>query len=224
MSFSDKVHRQARRYSQREIPTILIGHRGHQELIGTSGYVNKELLYVVEDLEDVEELDIDPKLEIAVLTQTTLSVTDTSHLINRLKERFPNLITGKKEDICYATQNRQDAVKELTKFCDMVVICGSPNSSNSNRLRETAEAEGVDSYIVDFAAEFDLDLLQGKKILGISSGASVPASIVTELTSRISSIYPDAKVIQKESIEKGIEFPLPKELEDFKSQQSGVSS
>jgi len=212
-----KVHRQARRYSQRMIPTILIGHRGHQELIGTSGYVDQDLLYVVEDLNDVEGLELSEDQEIAVLTQTTLSVTDTSHLIGRLKERFPKLITGSKEDICYATQNRQDAVKELTTFCDLIVICGSPDSSNSNRLRETAEAEGVESHIIDLADEFDLSLLKGKKILGVSSGASVPAFIVDELVRKVQHIYPKAKVVQKESIEKGIEFPLPEELETFKS-------
>lgn len=212
-----KVHRQARRYSQRSIPTILIGHRGHQELIGTSGYVDPELLYVVEDLGDVESLDLDPTQEIAVLTQTTLSVTDTAHLISRLKERFPKLITGSKEDICYATQNRQDAVRELTTFCDLVVICGSPDSSNSNRLRETAAARGVESHIIDLADEFDLSLLEGKKMLGVSSGASVPSFIVKELVAKVKSLYPDAKVVQKESVEKGIEFPLPEELQAFKA-------
>ena len=151
-----------------------------------------------------------------MLTQTTLSVSDTAHLILKLSKKFPKLITGKKEDICYATQNRQDAVKELTKECDIVIICGSPNSSNSNRLRETAEQEGVESYIVDFAHEFDLSLLDTKSVLGISSGASVPYHIVEDLVKRIQAVYPNVIITKDESIEKGIEFPLPKEIADFR--------
>ena len=204
-----KVHRQATRYSKRDIPTILIGHKGHQELIGTSGYVNKELLYVVEDTNDAQSLDLDPNEEIAVLTQTTLSVDDTKDIIETLQHKFPKLITGGKKDICYATQNRQDAVKELTNICDVIVVCGSENSSNSNRLKETAETYGAKSYIIDKPHQLDLSWLDGAKSLGITSGASVPFSIIKCLLHIIKKAYPKAAVHQKESIEKDIVFPLP---------------
>ena len=204
-----KVHRQATRYSKRDIPTILIGHKGHQELIGTSGYVNKKLLYVIENTNDAKNLDLDPNDEIAVLTQTTLSVDDTKDIIAALQNKFPKLITGGKKDICYATQNRQDAVKELTSICDMIIVCGSENSSNSNRLKETAETYGTKSYIIDKPHQLDLSWLDGVKSLGITSGASVPFSIIKCLLTIIQKAYPKAEVHQKESIEKDIVFPLP---------------
>ena len=207
-----KVHRQATRYSKRDIPTILIGHKGHQELIGTSGYVNKKLLYVIENTNDAKNLDLDPNDEIAVLTQTTLSVDDTKDIIAALQNKFPKLITGGKKDICYATQNRQDAVKELTSICDMIIVCGSENSSNSNRLKETAETYGTKSYIIDKPHQLDLSWLDGVKSLGITSGASVPFSIIKCLLTIIQKAYPKAEVHQKESIEKDIVFPLPDAL------------
>tara|TARA_A100001011_G_scaffold33479_1_gene32081 strand:- start:272 stop:1246 length:975 start_codon:yes stop_codon:yes gene_type:complete len=214
-----KVHRQATRYSKRSTHTILIGHRGHQELIGTSGYVHPDLLHIVEDESDIENLDLDPELEIGVLTQTTLSVSDTSHLIQKLQKKFPKIITGNKEDICYATQNRQDAVKELTQTCDVIIICGSPTSSNSNRLKETAQNEGVESYIIDLVEEFNSEWLEGKTKVGISSGASVPSYIVNDLVKLILELNPKAVLFQKESVEKGISFPLPPEIKDFKDQK-----
>ena len=207
-----KVHRQATRYSKRDIPTILIGHKGHQELIGTSGYVNKELLYVVEDTKEAESLALDPNKEIAILTQTTLSVDDTKDIINILQKKFPNLMTGGKKDICYATQNRQDAVKELTNVCDVIIVCGSENSSNSNRLKETAERYGAISYIIDKPHQLKLSWLDGIKSVGITSGASVPFSIIEKLISIIKDYSPKALVHQKESVEKNIVFPLPESL------------
>lgn len=210
-----KVHRQATRYSSRQIPTILIGHRGHQELIGTSGYVNPKLLQVVETLEDIQHLTLDPEQEVAILTQTTLSVDDTQHLIAALKKKYPKLITGSKKDICYATQNRQDAVKELSKTCDLIIVCGSKNSSNSNRLKETAVLQGTKSYIIDKAKDFKHEWIKGIQTLGITSGASVPFKIVQELVHLIQKECPSAKVYQKESLEKGIAFPLPKNLKSI---------
>ncbi len=204
-----KVHDEAVQFSQKDIQTILIGHRGHQEMIGTAGYVEPKLLHIVEDEEDIKNLDIDPSQPVGYLTQTTLSVTDTEKIIAKLKLRFPKLIGPPRKDICYATQNRQDAVKDLSKVCDMIIICGSPHSSNSNRLRETGEQEGVPSYIVDTAGEFDVALINGHQRLGISSGASVPRYIVDELVAKIKSQYPDAKVHTFESPEANIVFRLP---------------
>ncbi|MGC6367505.1 MAG: 4-hydroxy-3-methylbut-2-enyl diphosphate reductase [Candidatus Marinamargulisbacteria bacterium] len=211
-----KVHRQAKRYSERGIHIILIGHRGHQELIGTSGYINPDLLYVVEDEKDVDELVIPADAEVGVLTQTTLSVDDTSSLIKRLRERFPNLITGGKEDICYATQNRQDAVKALAKQCELIIVIGSANSSNSNRLVETSKQNNVDSFIIDLPEELDISILEKYKKVGITSGASVPAYLIDRLLDRIKNKYPNIKTFQSDSVEKDILFPLPPEVRDMR--------
>ena len=211
-----KVHRQARRYSERGIHTILIGHRGHQELIGTSGYVNDHLLHIVEDERDIVALTIPTDDEVAVLTQTTLSVDDTSGLIQLLKQKYPNLVTGGKEDICYATQNRQDAVKTLAKKCEFIIICGSANSSNSNRLVETAKDMGADSLIIDLPEELDYSLLDNYEIVGISSGASVPEYIVKKLVDSIQKLYPNSQFFKEPTIEKDILFPLPKEVSDMR--------
>lgn len=204
-----KVHNEATRFSKKNLPTILIGHRGHQELIGTSGYVEPELLHVVENEDDIDALDIDPETEVAYITQTTLSVDDTAAMIKKLEAKFPKLKAPPKSDLCYATQNRQNAVKELAELCDVIIICGSPNSSNSNRLRETGEKAGVDSYIVDTADELDLTVLEGKTKVGISSGASVPRVMVDELVQTIQRHYPQAVVNTFEDPEKKIVFPLP---------------
>ncbi|MBI5415671.1 MAG: 4-hydroxy-3-methylbut-2-enyl diphosphate reductase [Candidatus Omnitrophica bacterium] len=204
-----KVHNEATKFSQKKYETVLIGHRGHQELIGTSGYVDPKLLHVVEDEKDLEALDIDPGAQVAYITQTTLSVDETTRMIRLLKKKFPNLMGPPRSDLCYATQNRQDAVKELAGLCDVIIICGSPNSSNSNRLRETGEKQGVDSHIVDRAGQLDMRILKGKKKVGISSGASVPRVIVDELVGRIREEYPDTRVHAFENPEKHIVFALP---------------
>ncbi|MFH1360389.1 MAG: 4-hydroxy-3-methylbut-2-enyl diphosphate reductase [Candidatus Omnitrophota bacterium] len=205
----EKVHREAKKFSERNVPTILIGHRYHQEIVGTSGYVKPELLHIIISAQDIDKLDIDPSREVGYLTQTTLSLDDTENLIHELKSKFPKLIGSTKKDICYATQNRQDAIKEMAKICDLIIICGSPNSSNSNRLREIGEKRNIPSTLVDRAKDFDLKLLEGKNKIGISSGASVPKFIVDELIEKIKSQYPDVVIHVKESPEKKIVFPLP---------------
>jgi len=205
-----KVHREAIQFSEKDIQTILIGHRGHQELIGTSGYVKPELLHIVETVEDVDALDLNTSQPIGYLTQTTLSVSETKVIIERIKAKFPDVIAPPKEDICYATTNRQDAVIRLAKNCDVVIICGSPNSSNSNRLRETAENENVPSYIIDNHSEFRPEMIQNKQRIGISSGASVPSYVVEEVVSKIQETCPDSTVFREESREKGFMFRLPK--------------
>jgi len=204
-----KVHDEAIHFSNKKIQTILIGHKGHQEMVGTSGYVAPALLHIVEDEDDINDLDIDPSQSVGYLTQTTLSVTDTQKIIDKLKQKFPKLIAPPRKDICYATENRQEAVRDLAKMCDMIIICGSPHSSNSNRLRETGEQHGVESFIIDTADEFELSLLNGHKRIGISSGASVPRYLVDELVEKIKSKYPEAKIHTSESPEANIVFRLP---------------
>lgn len=204
-----KVHNEALKFSQLRYETVLIGHKGHQELIGTAGYVDPGLLHIIEDEQDIEKLTIDPHAPVAYITQTTLSVDDTTNMIEKLKKRYPRLAAPPRSDLCYATQNRQDAVKDLAEFCDAIIICGSPNSSNSNRLRETGEKNGTDSYIIDSADELDMRILAGKSKVGISSGASVPRVIVDQLVKRIQEEYPESVVREFENPEKNIVFALP---------------
>ncbi len=203
-----KVHKEAVKYSGQQIETVLIGHLGHQELIGTAGYVHPELLHIVENEKDVEKLNIAPGKSVAYITQTTLSVDETKGIIEKLKIKYPNLIAPLRSDICYATQNRQDAVKELAAFCDVIIICGSPHSSNSNRLRETGELLGVPSYIIDTAAELDCSILKGKRKVGLSSGASVPRHLVDEIIAKIKTAGTDAVVHEFPNPEKNIVFPV----------------
>ena len=204
-----KVHNEAVKFSKQNYETILIGHRGHQELIGTAGYVDPKFLHIVEDENEIKKLDIKTDKKVAYITQTTLSVDDTTNMIEKLKSQFPNLNAPPRSDLCYATQNRQDAVKELAKFCDVIIICGSPNSSNSNRLLETGEKAGCSSYIIDSANEIDLKILDGKKKVGISSGASVPTIIVDELVEKIQKNIQGTKIHNFKNPEKNIVFALP---------------
>lgn len=203
-----KVHKEAIKFSGQEIDTVLIGHLGHQELIGTSGYVKPNLLNIVENEADVEKLKLDPNKPVAYITQTTLSVDETKGIIEKLKQRFPKLVGPPRSDICYATQNRQDAVKELATFCDVIIICGSPHSSNSNRLRETGAQLGIDSYIIDTAEELNIDTLKNKNKIGLSSGASVPRHLVDEIINKIKSRHPDTQVHEFANPEKNIVFPV----------------
>ncbi len=203
-----KVHKEAVKYSTQNIDTVLIGHVGHQEFIGTAGYVHPELLHIVEHEGDVKKLNISSDKPVAYITQTTLSVDETKGIIEQLKNKFPKLIGPARSDICYATQNRQDAIKELASFCDIIIICGSPHSSNSNRLRETGQQLGVDSYIVDTAAELDCSILKNKFKIGLSSGASVPRHLIDDIITKIKKNYPNALVHEFANPEKNIVFPV----------------
>lgn len=203
-----KVHKEAVKFSNQKVDTILIGHVGHQELIGTSGYVHPDLIHIIEDGNDVDALRIDPKKTVAYITQTTLSVDETKDIIEKLKSKFPKLIGPARSDICYATQNRQDAVKELAGFCDIIIICGSPHSSNSNRLRETGAQMGVASYIIDTAGELDCSILKDKQKVGLSSGASVPRYLVDDIIAKIKAYAPDSIVHEFSNPEKNIVFPV----------------
>lgn len=205
-----KVHKEALKFSEKKLETILIGHKGHQELIGTAGYVDKNLLHIIESETDIDNLTIDKNSPVAYLTQTTLSVDETTAMIDKLKMKFPYLQAPPRSDLCFATQNRQNAIKDLAKICDTIIICGSPNSSNSNRLRETGENCGATSYIIDDADEFDFNQLNGKQHVGISSGASVPRVIVDTLVQRIQHKFPKSIVHTFENPEKNIVFALPK--------------
>lgn len=205
-----KVHREAVRFSERGIQTILIGHKGHQELIGTSGYVDKELLFIIEDESDIDALQVDESRPIGFLTQTTLSVRDTQGMIEALKRKYPKIQGPPKSDICFATQNRQNSVMDLAAYCQVIIVCGSPHSSNSNRLRECSENEGIPSYIIDTAAEFNFDWIDGKQKIGITSGASVPKNIVDDLVDKIKSHYDNVLLFQEENVEKSIKFPIPR--------------
>ncbi len=203
-----KVHKEAVKFSSQNIDTVLIGHVGHQELVGTSGYVRPDLLHIVEDEDDVDDLDIAPGKAVAYITQTTLSVDETKGIIAKLQKRFPKLVGPSRSDICYATQNRQDAVKELAKTCDIIVICGSPHSSNSNRLRETGEGQGVESHIVDTAEGLDVSIFKNKSRVGLSSGASVPRYLVDTIIEKIRNAYPGTGVQEFPNPEKNIVFPV----------------
>jgi len=205
-----KVHQEASQFSQGDIDVILIGHKGHEEVVGTSGYVKPDLLHIVSNADDIERLDLPAHKKIAFITQTTLSVDDTRELILKLRAKFPRLTGPMRDDICYATQNRQDAIKELSKTCDMIVICGSPNSSNSNRLREKGEQLGVTSIIVDQSKDLDMSLLKDKKNIGISSGASVPRHLVDEIVEKICTAFPGTDIKTFDNPEENIIFPLPR--------------
>jgi 4-hydroxy-3-methylbut-2-en-1-yl diphosphate reductase len=205
-----KVHKEAERLSQENVQVILIGHKKHQEIIGTAGYVDPQLLFCLENINGVSKLGVDKGNPVAYLTQTTLSVKDTAEMVRGLRKLYPNIIKPPQKNICFATQNRQDAVIDLARVCEVIIICGSPNSSNSNRLRETALKAGTESYIIDSAEELDLAWIEGKMKVGISSGASVPKSIVDGVIEKIRSSCSEFTYYQKQSVEKDIKFSLPR--------------
>jgi 4-hydroxy-3-methylbut-2-en-1-yl diphosphate reductase len=172
-----KVHSQAKRYAAEGYTIVLIGHAGHEEVEGTMGEAPESII-LVESAEDVERLDLPEEARLAYITQTTLSVDETQHVISALRRRFPDIHAPKREDICYATSNRQWAVKEMLAEIDLLLVIGSRNSSNSNRLVEVARALGVDAYLVDDEREIDEAWLDGPRVVGVTSGASAPEKLV----------------------------------------------
>ncbi len=185
-----KVHIEVSRMRQQGKEIVMIGHKGHPEVEGTMGQSDNGM-YLVESPEDVQKLQVKDEQNLSYVTQTTLSVDDASAIIAALKARFP-LITGpRKDDICYATQNRQDAVKLLAKQCDLVIVVGSPNSSNSNRLREVARNLNVPAYLVDNASELKPEWLEGKQRVGITAGASAPEVLVQQVIARLQELGAD---------------------------------
>jgi 4-hydroxy-3-methylbut-2-enyl diphosphate reductase len=207
-----KVHIEVARMREQGREIIMIGHKGHPEVEGTLGQV-KNGTYLVETVEDVAALRVSDPEQLAYVTQTTLSVDDAAIIVETLKARFPAIVGPKKDDICYATQNRQDAVKFMVPQVDLVLVVGSNNSSNSNRLREVAALRGVPAYLVDSAEGIDPAWLEGKRRIGVTAGASAPEVLVATVIERLKDlgaarVRPLAGVIEK------VTFPLPKGLQD----------
>ncbi len=208
-----KVHLEVARYSQQGIETILIGHKGHPEVEGTMGQYDRSAggdIYLVESVEDVQSLPVRNPERLSFVTQTTLSMDDTAAIIDALRARFPNIQGPRKNDICYATQNRQDAVKSLTEDCDLVLIVGSQNSSNSNRLREIATHRGIEGYLIDGAGDIRDEWLEGKRCIGVSAGASAPELLVREVIDYLKN--KGAESIHSLGFEEDVVFQLPKAL------------
>src|SRR5688572_11999068 len=210
-----KVHLEVARNCRAGRDVVLIGHAGHPEVEGTMGQWKREAgtgqIYLVEDIADVDALQISQPDNVAFTTQTTLSVDDTRSVIDALKAKFPKIQGPKNDDICYATQNRQDAVRALAARCDLVLVVGSPNSSNSNRLRELAEREGVEAYLIDGANEIDPRWVAGRKHIGVTAGASAPDVLVRGVIDRLQAL--GAAGLRELSGEReSMVFALPKEL------------
>ncbi|MEK7877331.1 MAG: 4-hydroxy-3-methylbut-2-enyl diphosphate reductase [Pseudomonadota bacterium] len=205
-----KVHVEVAKMRAGGREIIMIGHRGHPEVEGTMGQ-SQGGIYLVETPADVARLEVADANQLAFVTQTTLSVDDARQIIDALKRRFPNIVGPKKDDICYATQNRQDAVKALAGQCDVVIVVGSPNSSNSNRLREVAANQGVAAYMVDSARDLKAGWVAGKACVGVTAGASAPEVLVQEVLARLRELGAD-QTTQLEGIEEKVVFPLPRDL------------
>ncbi|MEH6539501.1 MULTISPECIES: 4-hydroxy-3-methylbut-2-enyl diphosphate reductase [Halopseudomonas] len=209
-----KVHMEVTRYSREGRECILIGHAGHPEVEGTMGQYdasNGGAIYLVEDEADVERLQVQDPERLAFVTQTTLSMDDTARVIDALRARFPSIDGPRKDDICYATQNRQDAVKQLAASCDVVLVVGSPNSSNSNRLRELSERMGTPAYLIDGAEEIQPAWLEGAQNVGVTAGASAPDVLVRQV---IAHLHAQGATGAEELAgkEENIVFSMPKEL------------
>ncbi len=206
-----KVHVEVAKMRNQAREVVMIGHKGHPEVEGTMGQ-SRDGMYLVETAEEVQNLKVNSPGQLSFVTQTTLSVDDASLVIAALKEHFPEVQGPKKDDICYATQNRQDAVKALAEQCDLVIVVGSPNSSNSRRLKEVAVARGVDAYLIDGADEIELAWLDGKYRVGVTAGASAPEILVQRVVDRIQALTA-AEVHQLAGVEEGVSFALPRELQ-----------
>ena len=209
-----KVHMEVARYSADGRECILIGHAGHPEVEGTMGQYDHSgggEIYLVEDEAQVAALQVDNPLKLSYVTQTTLSMDDTARVIDALRQRFPMIEGPRKDDICYATQNRQDAVKQLAASCDLMLVVGSPNSSNSTRLRELAERMGAQAYLLDGAEDIDPVWLEGVQRIGVTAGASAPEILVQEVVEGLQQLGAEAPV-ETEGRPEGVTFSLPKEL------------
>ena len=205
-----KVHVEVAKMRDQGREVIMIGHAGHPEAEGTMGQSN-EGMYLVETLEDVARLQVRDPERLAYVTQTTLSMDDASRIVAALKARFPSIIGPKKDDICYATQNRQDAVKFMAPKCDVVIVVGSPNSSNSNRLREVAANLGREAYLIDRTDELKPEWIAGKRTIGVTAGASAPEVLVQEVIFRLQQLGAK-RVHEIEGIDEHVTFPLPKAI------------
>jgi len=208
-----KVHMEVTRASRRSQECILIGHEGHPEVVGTMGQYNNEAggIYLVESPEDVAKLQVKDVSNLCYSSQTTLSVDDTANIITALREKFPEIAGPRKDDICYATQNRQDSVKALSKITDLVLVVGSPNSSNSNRLREKASGEGVTAYLIDNAADINHDWFTDVSRVGVTAGASAPEVLVQAVIEKLK-VLGGSVVTENPGVQENIVFEVPAEL------------
>jgi len=205
-----KVHIEVAKMRAQGREIIMIGHKGHPEVEGTMGQ-SEGGMYLVETPDDVVSLQVKDPQKLAYVTQTTLSMDDAARVVEALKQRFPDIAAPKSDDICYATQNRQDAVKSLSAQCDLVIVVGSPNSSNSNRLREVARNQGIEAYMVDNATQLDPAWIVGKIRVGVTAGASAPEVLVQEVVSRLKELGAE-QVDELQGIVERVVFPLPKNL------------
>lgn len=209
-----KVHIEVTKYAREGIEAILIGHHGHPEVEGTMGQYDKSNggeIYLVEDEQDVADLRVKHPERVAFVTQTTLSIDDTAKVIDALRQKYPHIQGPRKDDICYATQNRQDAVRDLAEQCDVVLVVGSPNSSNSNRLRELAERMGKAAYLVDNAEQLQADWFQPNTKVGVTAGASAPEILIKQVIQRLQDWGADVPN-ELDGREENVTFSLPKEL------------
>lgn len=212
-----KVHLEVIRFSQARRECVLIGHQFHPEVEGTMGQYESDnggQIYLVESVEDVQLLEVNDSDKLSYVTQTTLSMDDTAKVIDALRKRFPAIQGPRKEDICYATQNRQDAVKQLALECDLLLVVGSPNSSNSNRLKELAERLGCASYLIDSVDDIDLHWFENKSRFGISAGASAPEILLQQVVQKLQEIgHREPEELQ--GVEENIVFSMPKDLREL---------
>ena len=209
-----KVHLEVVKFSQAGRECVLIGHRNHPEVEGTMGQYDRSHggeIYLVESVEDVENLQVKDPDHLSYVTQTTLSMDDTSLIIDALRDRFPSIKGPRKNDICYATQNRQDAVKQLALECDLLLVVGSPNSSNSNRLRELAERLGCDAYLIDSVDDIDADWFANKARFGVTAGASAPEVLVQQVVDYLQSMTGEQPQ-ELNGVQENIVFSMPREL------------
>jgi 4-hydroxy-3-methylbut-2-enyl diphosphate reductase len=205
-----KVHVEARKFADEGYTIVLIGHEGHEEVEGTTGEAPASIV-LVQTTEDADELEVEDPERVAYITQTTLSVDETTAIIKRLKERFPAIVGPKSDDICYATTNRQIAVKQLARECELVLVIGSTNSSNSNRLVEVAREHGASSHLIDNAGQVSGSWLEGVETVGITSGASAPEELVTELVDYFVERGAD-DVAELRTVDEDVRFMLPKKI------------
>jgi len=209
-----KVHMEVMRYSRQGRECILIGHAGHPEVEGTMGQydaANGGAIYLIENLEQVADVTVRDPSALSYVTQTTLSVDDTATIIDALRARFPEISGPRKDDICYATQNRQDAVKQLALECDLVLVVGSPNSSNSNRLAELAQRIGASAHLIDSADDIEPGWLAGRTAVGVTAGASAPEVLVRRVIGRLQELGAEAPAEMQGRVET-ITFSMPREL------------
>lgn len=209
-----KVHLEVARHEKNTEDVVLIGHAGHPEVEGTLGQYKtnpNSNIYLIETVDDVEHLVVKNPDALAYVTQTTLSVDDTKNIIDALRQKFPNINGPRKDDICYATQNRQDAVREIAENVDVFLVIGSANSSNSNRLRELAENQQVNAYLIDGVDDIDYQWFEGARSIGVTAGASAPEVLVQEVISALEKLY-DSTIITNKKATENVHFQLPKEL------------